>query len=190
MTDIWITPDMVFDGQDLQTGQSLRITDNTIAEIAPARADAGGARRGPAVAAAAAAAAHAVAARVQVVGLVPRGGGGAQPEAGGGRAVGGDGGAGAGVAALGGAAGGPAAAAAAAVRARRAAIGRSVVRVVADPESRIPVAILIEVPERWKSNVMCCLMLTVPSLTVPNKGEIGTQRRYYRYTVPAVLVAH
>lgn len=36
MTDIWIAPDHLFDGQTLQSGQAVRIVDNQVTDIAPA----------------------------------------------------------------------------------------------------------------------------------------------------------
>ena len=36
MTDIWIAPEQLFDGQTLQSGQAIRIVDNQVTDIAPA----------------------------------------------------------------------------------------------------------------------------------------------------------
>lgn len=40
MTDIWIKPDTLFDGQTLTSGQAVRVANNQIIDIAPAPADA------------------------------------------------------------------------------------------------------------------------------------------------------
>lgn len=36
MTDIWIAPDHLFDGQSVKTGQAIRLVDGCVAEVAPA----------------------------------------------------------------------------------------------------------------------------------------------------------
>jgi N-acetylglucosamine-6-phosphate deacetylase len=40
MTDLWIAPDQLFDGQTLLSGQAIRIVDNQVSDIAPPTSDA------------------------------------------------------------------------------------------------------------------------------------------------------